>query len=165
MSNYSNERKSYSLILIILLLVIAIIAAAFGGYSWWALKHAKSGTTGTSQQKVIPAPVFMSLEPFTINLIDEEEHLDRVLYIGITLRLHDENTRKRLHDYLPEVRSRLLLLLSRQHANKIATDAGKQQLMTEIKETLRPTLVPGESDRSSPMYCLPRLFCDNHYER
>ncbi|SUC40091.1 flagellar basal body-associated protein FliL [Proteus mirabilis] len=41
MSNYSNERKSYSLILIILLLVIAIIAAAFGGYSWWALKHAK----------------------------------------------------------------------------------------------------------------------------
>lgn len=124
MSNYSNERKSYSLILIILLLVIAIIAAAFGGYSWWALKHAKSGTTGTSQQKVIPAPVFMSLEPFTINLIDEEEHLDRVLYIGITLRLHDENTRKRLHDYLPEVRSRLLLLLSRQHANKIATDAG-----------------------------------------
>ncbi len=58
--------------------------------------------------------------------------LDRVLYIGITLRLHDENTRKRLHDYLPEVRSRLLLL-SRQHANKIATDAGKQQLMTEIK--------------------------------
>lgn len=82
MSNYSNERKSYSLILIILLLVIAIIAAAFGGYSWWALKHAKSGTTGTSQQKVIPAPVFMSLEPFTINLIDEEEHLDRVLYIG-----------------------------------------------------------------------------------
>ncbi|TFT39169.1 flagellar basal body-associated protein FliL, partial [Proteus mirabilis] len=75
MSNYSNERKSYSLILIILLLVIAIIAAAFGGYSWWALKHAKSGTTGTSQQKVIPAPVFMSLEPFTINLIDEEEHL------------------------------------------------------------------------------------------
>ncbi len=138
MSNYSNERKSYSLILIILLLVIAIIAAAFGGYSWWALKHAKSGTTGTSQQKVIPAPVFMSLEPFTINLIDEEEHLDRVLYIGITLRLHD---------YLPEVRSRLLLLLSRQHANKIATDAGKQQLMTEIKETLRPTLVPGESEQ------------------
>ncbi|WP_245213161.1 flagellar basal body-associated FliL family protein, partial [Proteus mirabilis] len=73
--------------------------------------------------------------------------VDRVLYIGITLRLHDENTRKRLHDYLPEVRSRLLLLLSRQHANKIATDAGKQQLMTEIKETLRPTLVPGESEQ------------------
>lgn len=147
MSNYSNERKSYSLILIIVLLVIAIIAAAFGGYSWWALKHAKSGSAGINQEKVIPAPVFMSLEPFTVNLIDDEEHLDRVLYIGITLRLHNEETRKRLHDYLPEVRSRLLLLLSRQQANKLATDNGKLQLMTDVKETLRPTLVPGESEQ------------------
>lgn len=56
MSNYSNERKSYSLILIIVLLVIAIIAAAFGGYSWWALKHAKSGSAGTSQQKLYQHP-------------------------------------------------------------------------------------------------------------
>ena len=56
--------KAMRLILIILLLVIAIIAAAFGGYSWWALKYAKSGTTGTSQQKVIPAPFFYVIRAF-----------------------------------------------------------------------------------------------------
>lgn len=147
MSNYSNERKSFRLILIIVLLVIAIIATAFGGYSWWTLKNAKSGSAGSKQAKVIPAPVFMSLEPFTVNLIDGEEHLDRVLYVGITLRLNDEQVRKRLQDYLPEVRSRLLLLLSRQKADKLATDIGKTELMTEIKDALKPTLVPGESEQ------------------
>ena len=54
----------------------------------------------------------MSLEPFTVNLIDDDKH-DRVLYVDITLRLTSEETRKRLHNFMPEVRSRLLLLLSR----------------------------------------------------
>ena len=55
-----------------------------------------------------PAPVFFPLDTFTVNLGDA----DRVLYVGITLRLKDEATRSRLNDYLPEVRSRLLLLFS-----------------------------------------------------
>lgn len=58
----------------------------------------------------------------TVNLGDA----DRVLYIGITLRLKDEATRSRLSEYLPEVRSRLLLLFSRQDAAVLATEEGKK---------------------------------------
>ncbi|MCE1699898.1 flagellar basal body-associated protein FliL, partial [Enterobacter hormaechei] len=98
----------------------------------------------TNKTKVIESPVFMALEPFTVNLIDNEEHFDRVLYIGVTLRLPDEKTRQRFNDYLPEVRSRMLLLLSRQSAVALAKDDGKMSLVAEIKQTLFPTLIPGE---------------------
>lgn len=67
-------------------------------------------------------PVFYALDTFTVNLGDA----DRVLYIGITLRLKDEATRSRLSEYLPEVRSRLLLLFSRQDAAVLATEEGKK---------------------------------------
>lgn len=69
-----------------------------------------------------PSPVFYALDTFTVNLGDA----DRVLYIGITLRLKDEATRSRLSEYLPEVRSRLLLLFSRQDAAVLATEEGKK---------------------------------------
>ncbi|MGT9189887.1 flagellar basal body-associated FliL family protein, partial [Salmonella enterica] len=65
-------------------------------------------------------------------------------YIGVTLRLKDEATRARLNEYLPEVRSRLLLLFSRQNAAELSTEAGKQKLIAAIKETLAAPLVAGQ---------------------
>ncbi|MCW7550162.1 flagellar basal body-associated protein FliL [Photorhabdus sp. P32] len=145
MSDYSYERKRKNPFGMILLVLIAVIGAAIGGYSWWALKQAKESDSTAS--KAIETPVFMTLEPFTVNLIDNEDHFDRVLYIGVTLRLADEKTRQRFHEYLPEVRSRMLLLLSRQKSADLAHDSGKLRLMDDIKQTLLPTLVPGEPDQ------------------
>ncbi len=62
----------------------------------------------------------------------------------MTLRLKDEATRARLNEYLPEVRSRLLLLFSRQNAAELSTEAGKQKLIAAIKETLAAPLVAGQ---------------------
>lgn len=84
-----------------------------------------------------------------------------MLYIGITLRLKDEATRSRLSEYLPEVRSRLLLLFSRQDAAVLATEEGKKNLIAEIKTTLSTPLVAGNRNRMSPTCCIPLLFCDN----
>ncbi|WP_237387169.1 flagellar basal body-associated protein FliL [Xenorhabdus sp. Sc-CR9] len=145
MSDYSYEHKRTNPIWMILLVLIAVIGAAIGGYSWWAMNQ--SANNSTTKTKAIETPVFMSLEPFTVNLIDNEDHFDRVLYVGVTLRLSDEKIRQRLHDYLPEVRSRMLLLLSRQKAADLAKDDGKMHLVAEIKQTLNPTLIPGEPDQ------------------
>ena len=49
-----------------------------------------------------------------------------------------------MNDYLPEVRSRMLLLLSRQDATKLATDEGKKQLAADIKATLSAPLIAGQ---------------------
>ena len=49
-----------------------------------------------------------------------------------------------LSEYLPEVRSRLLLLFSRQDAAVLATEEGKKNLIAEIKTTLSTPLVAGQ---------------------
>ncbi len=122
-----------------LLVLITLAACATAGYSYWRMQqHPVSAQADKPEPP--PAPVFFALDTFTVNLGDA----DRVLYVGITLRLKDDATRQRLSEFLPEVRSRLLLLFSRQDATALATDEGKQKLVEAIKNTLAPPLVAGQ---------------------
>lgn len=124
-----------------LLLLIAIAAAGAAGYSWWSQQQSQTTAAGEKPPTPEPSPVFMPLETFTVNLVTSDHSLDRVLYIGFTLRLPDEETRSQLNDFLPEVRSRLLMLLSRQTAESLASEAGKQRLIEDIKQVLNPPLI------------------------
>ncbi|CNH38658.1 flagellar basal body-associated protein FliL [Yersinia frederiksenii] len=143
MSENTFPAKRKSSIWVILLVLIAVAATAGGGYSWWLLNKSKPTTA-----KAAPvSPVFMPLETFTVNLITPDNNLDRVLYIGLTLRLPDDTTRAKLNDYLPEVRSRLLLLLSRQSADSLSNEEGKQRLVGEIKNVLSPPMVKGQPNQ------------------
>lgn len=132
-------------LLIILLTIVAVAACAAAGYSWWLLQQRDGGAQTAIEKEKPPAPpVFMPLDTVTVNLVTPDNDPDRVLYIGLTLRLPDEATRRQLNDFLPEVRSRLLMLLSRQEASHLANEQGKQQLVAQIKETLSAPLVKGQ---------------------
>lgn len=133
-------------ILVILLVLIALGACGAAGYSWWLMQQHKNGNPDEVAKKEQPpvVPVFMPLDTFTVNLVNPDNNPDRVLYIGLTLRLPDENTRRQLNEFLPEVRSRLLMLLSRQEAEQLASEQGKQQLVAQIKDVLSPPLVKGQ---------------------
>ena len=139
MTDSAINKKSKRAIWIPLLVLITLAACATAGYSYWRMQQQPSASV-KAEPPPPPAPVFFALDTFTVNLGDA----DRVLYIGITLRMKDEATRSRLNEYLPEVRSRLLLLFSRQNAATLATEEGKQQLITAIKETLVTPLVVGQ---------------------
>lgn len=139
MTDSAINKKSKRAIWIPLLVLITLAACATAGYSYWRMQQQPSASV-KAEPAPPPAPVFFALDTFTVNLGDA----DRVLYIGITLRMKDEATRSRLNEYLPEVRSRLLLLFSRQNAATLATEEGKQQLITAIKETLATLLVVGQ---------------------
>lgn len=122
MTDYAISKKSKRSLWIPILVFITLAACASAGYSYWHSHQVAADDK--AQQRVVPSPVFYALDTFTVNLGDA----DRVLYIGITLRLKDEATRSRLSEYLPEVRSRLLLLFS----------------IAEIKTTLSTPLVAGQ---------------------
>ena len=139
MTDSAINKKSKRAIWIPLLVLITLAALATAGYSYWRMQQQPSASV-KAEPPPPPAPVFFALDTFTVNLGDA----DRVLYIGITLRMKDEATRSRLNEYLPEVRSRLLLLFSRQNAATLATEEGKQQLIAAIKETLATPLVVGQ---------------------
>lgn len=139
MTDSAINKKSKRAIWIPLLVLITLAACATAGYSYWRM-HQQPSASVSAEPALPPAPVFFALDTFTVNLGDA----DRVLYIGVTLRMKDEATRARLSEYLPEVRSRLLLLFSRQNAATLATEQGKQQLIAAIKETLATPLVVGQ---------------------
>ncbi|ROP62561.1 flagellar FliL protein [Enterobacter sp. BIGb0383] len=140
MTDSALNKKRKRSIWIPLLVLITLAACATAGYSYWRMHQEPSAPAAAAEPPPPPTPVFFALDTFTVNLGDA----DRVLYVGITLRLKDDATRARISEYLPDVRSRLLLLFSRQDATQLATDAGKQNLVNAIKETIAPPLVPGQ---------------------
>lgn len=141
MTDFAQAKGRKRSIWMPLLVLITLAACATAGYSYWRMQQPT--TAQADKPEPPPAPVFFALDTFTVNLGDA----DRVLYIGVTLRLKDEATRQRLSEFLPEVRSRLLLLFSRQDATALATDEGKQKLVEAIKNTLAPPLVAGQSQQ------------------
>lgn len=134
-----GQKRPYT---IILMTLIALAASAMAGYTWYEMKGIKSQhIAGNTDQKnklqselhTPVTPVYLSLETFTVNLKPTAEDSDRVLYIGLTFQLKEENDKKILEKYLPEVRSRLLVTFSSKTAAELASDEGKRQLVEQIK--------------------------------
>lgn len=149
MSTNTDSRKKKPSKLVLLLVVIALASCGFAGYAFWKIRQTPSqpqiGLAAVSSQSpaTIAQPLFFPLEPFTVNLVDKESQDERVLYVGFTLRVTDANTEVRLREYLPEVRSRLLLLLSHQQQTALQTEEGKSELTAQIRNTLKSPFAQG----------------------
>jgi len=138
--------------LVFLLLALTVVGvAALAGYTFYQLHNMKSALQTDADQaaakKAVPPapPIYMPLDPFTVSLLPEENESDRVLYIGLTLRLKDEKARATLQPFLPEIRSRLLLLFSQQTGAALATASGKIALRDNIKQVVNQPLADGQS--------------------
>ncbi|MGB6009303.1 flagellar basal body-associated protein FliL [Castellaniella sp.] len=126
-----------------ILLLIVIIGASVGGTMLFlnrtsvtspAAPAAQTTNAAPAAPPVVPAPIFAELEPFTVTLYGETRN--RILYTAITLRLADDASRKQIQDYMPEVRDRILKVLSAQELARIQTPDGRQALSTAIKTEL-----------------------------
>ncbi len=124
------SRKKRWLVALALLLL-----GSGGGAGWYLLKvqPAQSGQATQAAAKPPPAPpVFVELETFTVNLAG-----DRILQTGITLQVKDAKDGEQLKLYLPQVKSRMLLLLSSKAVDELQSPTGKQALATEVAGVLR----------------------------
>ncbi len=82
-------------------------------------------------------PVFVPLDPFTVNLSDKD--VDRFAQIGITLEVMDAHTADQIKAYLPAIRSNVLMVLSHKTSGELLTREGKEKLAKEVKrEAVRP---------------------------
>jgi len=122
----------------LIMVIFVIVALGAGGAAAWMLlkKPAKAAVGKTVAAAPAPErtakPVFFNLDSFTVNL----EGGDRLLYVGITLQLGNESTQEFLKAHLPQVRNRLLMVLSGQDAGALITSDGKQKLAESIRESL-----------------------------
>jgi flagellar FliL protein len=126
-----------------ILLLIIVIGASVGATMWFTSRDSAPGVPAavqTAEQPVqapppvVPAPIFAELDPFTVTLYGETRN--RILYTAITLRLGDEASRKQITDYMPEVRDRILKVLSAQQLPLIQTPEGRQALADGLKAAL-----------------------------
>ncbi len=76
-------------------------------------------------------PVFIVVEPFTVNLTPGEVG-DQYLQVALTLQVADQAQVDRIKLYMPQVRSRVLMLLSSKKASEISSVEGKKKLSDDI---------------------------------
>lgn len=146
-SSRSGSSRLGKLILL-LLLVVAVIGASVAA-TYFFLQ--KTGVLNASAAEVtalerpqpqvpLPSPIFAALEPFTVTLRDERT--TRILYVAVTLRLVDDASRNMVAEYMPEVRDRVLRLLSIQNPNYIQTPEGRERLVQDLTQLLQRPYLP-----------------------
>src|SRR5690554_1595227 len=146
-STKGTGAKGFGRLILGLLLIVLIIGASVAA-TWFFLQ--KSGLLNSARaeyvgeekrpQVPLPAPIFASLEPFTVTLRDERT--TRILYVAITLRLVDEASRQTITEYMPEVRDRVLRLLSVQNPTYIQTPEGRERLVQDLTDLLQRPYLP-----------------------
>lgn len=114
-------------------IMIAVLLLAGTGAGAWFLTN-----QDVKPAPVVP-PVFVVLEPFTVNL---QESAGEYLHLSITLQVADSTQAEQLKLYLPQLRSRLLFLLSSQKASEISTAEGKKKLAADIAAQVRLPFKP-----------------------
>lgn len=140
-------KKSPLLILLILLVIMGV--CAIGAYAYVEISKLKNQVTHindgkpSSKPNVESVPVYMELDTFTVSLKPDAHDSDRILYIGLTLKVTDAETKTVLEKHLPEIRSHLLVLFSQQTAAELTDDQAKALLAAKTKDAVNASL-PGQ---------------------
>jgi flagellar FliL protein len=135
----AKKRKKSKLLLPLLGLLLLSSALAV---TWFTnLRHtlvfgesaAQPGATAHSAEK--KATAFVSLETFTVNLLDNDR--DRYLQLGIVLEINDAMTVDSVKQKMPVIRSQILLLLSSKRSAELLGPQAKDTLARDILERAR----------------------------
>src|SRR5438309_2772827 len=101
--------------------VIAAVAISAAGAWYYTHGMPAVQATGSSSSK----PIFVTLDPFTVNLAGGEEHF---LQVGLVYQVTGEKVADHMKSHLPILRNRILLLLSGKQPGDLSTPDGKKKL-------------------------------------
>jgi flagellar FliL protein len=116
-------------------------AAAGGGAAWYMNRP----QDGADARKAEQPPVFVTLDTFTVNLRSEgdEQHLQT----NLTLKVDDAPAADSIKLHMPEVRNRIVLLLSGKSASEILGIEGKKKLAAELAAEIRQPFREGAAEQ------------------
>ncbi|MBL0421456.1 flagellar basal body-associated FliL family protein [Ramlibacter sp. AW1] len=138
-------KKSSKTLTVVLL--AALVLGAGGGGAWWFLGGGAGGASAPREAK----PIFSSLEPFTVNLLDDRG--ERFAQIGVILQVEDSNVDVQIKERLPALRNAILLLITSKRLEELITPEGKQQLADQVQIKAGEALgwvPPGAHDEVQP---------------
>lgn len=129
--------------LLILAAAGVVALAAAGGGAWFFLSKDSGGHAKAAKAHEPPAPpVFMPAETFTVNLMPEGE--EQYLQVSLVVQVKNQEASDKVKLYMPQLRSRLLMLLSGKKASEITSIEGKNKLSEEIVAQIKQPFAQGE---------------------
>lgn len=133
-------------LLIMITAGVLVLALGGGGAAWYFLKKGDHAETSEAEKKKESGPpVYVAVEPFTVNLQPEDG--EQYLQLTFTLQVGGLEQVELIKNNMPKVRSRILLLLSSKHASEINTPEGKHQLSTEIMQAVKQPFTEGDPEQ------------------
>ena len=114
----------------LLALALTVIAAGAAYYFLSKRNHASRETPVA----VVEVPIFVALEPMTVNL--QPNGRSRFLHVAVTLKMTEPKSQSQVTQYLPEVRSRVLTVLSNRAADSLGTVEDRALLAETIMAAL-----------------------------
>ncbi len=152
--------------LIIIIAVAALVLAGIGGTAVVLIKkkaaqaeteaeadgeadtHAPAKAAVKHDAKNVP--VFVPLDPFTVNLADRDA--ERFAQIGITLEILDAQTGDRIKVMMPAIRNNILLTIADRSAAELLGREGKTKLAEKVRRETSKVLgaeVPDEEEAAA----------------
>lgn len=122
------------------LIIGAALLAIGGGGAWYFLGRPPADPNAAAKQEPPKPPVFIAMEPFTVNLQPEDG--EQYLQVQFTIQVADEKQIELIKTYMPLVRSRVLLLLSSKRASELSTPEGKKKLQDDIVAAIKQPFTP-----------------------
>lgn len=117
--------------MLIIGIVVAVLAIGGGVAAYLMLQHKPAaGAKHEEAKEEAKAPVFVPLETFTVNLQADPD--EQYLQVDMTLQVSEEKDTEIIKLHMPELRNRILLLLSSKKSSEVASMEGKQMLSDEI---------------------------------
>ena len=138
-------------LIIIIVAVVALLAIVGGGAVFFLAHNAadedptladeEHDSKEAASHKADPAhpPVFVNLEPFTVNL-QPETNIEQYLQVIAALRVAGPEDEVSVKAYMPEIRHRILLLLSGKRASELNSPEGREQLATQMRDEINTVI-------------------------
>jgi flagellar FliL protein len=122
-------------LLIAALVAVSLCAVALATY---AITRGQPATAEPPAVQALDKPIFVTLEPLTVNV--QTEGRSRFLHVGVALKVRDEQAKAQIVEFMPELRSRALLLLSNRQPDSLVSTEDKARLADEILAELNRPL-------------------------
>jgi flagellar protein FliL len=126
-------RKKSKLLLIVL--AVFVLLAAGAAATWWFMQPADEDEEAEVEAK---PSIFLPLEQFTVNLQPEEGQ--QFLQVAMTLNVSDPEIAEGIKAQMPQVRSRVLFLLSSKKPSELSSVEGKNRLSEQLIQEVEAVL-------------------------
>ena len=128
---------------LIIIVAAAVLVLAIGGVAAMLLLKKKPVDVDAEGEDGAPAkhavvkhdpkavPVFVPLDPFTVNLADRDA--ERYAQVGITLEIDDPHTGDQIKNFMPAIRNHILMAIADRTAADLMGRDGKAKLAERIR--------------------------------